>query len=285
MKDNQPQVLRADVGDSVITYLDYGGDGPALVLLHATGFLPWLWHPVAAALSQRCRVIAPYMCDHREEDPHQGGLKWITLAEDLAVLCDVLGLERPFMAGHSMGGTLATLAVGLFGLEAAALSLIEPIFLPQEFYGLDIGVDDHPLASKAIRRRNGWQDREEAVGYLRSKPLFAEWDDQVLDLYIQYGMEQGAAGGLVLACSPLREAALFMGSIHTDPWPLLPEVTCPVLVIEGSGSENRAYIDLQKAAALFPAGRHVMVEGAGHLIPMEKPAVVADLLRDFMAEV
>jgi pimeloyl-ACP methyl ester carboxylesterase len=88
-------------------------------------------------------------------------------------------------------------------------------------------------------------------------------------------------GGLTLACSPEREAAMFMGSSQLDPWPLLSRVPDPMLILEGEQSENRAFIDLKKAAALFPRGRYRMVEGAGHLVPQEKPAETARILREF----
>jgi lipase len=49
-----------DIGDIDISYLLYEGDGPPLIFLHATGFLPWLWHPLARDLSVVYRIIAPY---------------------------------------------------------------------------------------------------------------------------------------------------------------------------------------------------------------------------------
>jgi pimeloyl-ACP methyl ester carboxylesterase len=89
------------------------------------------------------------------------------------------------------------------------------------------------------------------------------------------------AGGLRLACSPLREASLFMGGMQYDPWPLLPKVTCPALVLEGEVSENRAYIDLKKATSMFPRGPYRLVSGAGHLIPQEKPLESLGIIQDF----
>jgi pimeloyl-ACP methyl ester carboxylesterase len=97
-KDHMPRVLTQDIGDADLSYLLYEGEGPPLVLLHATGFLPWLWHPIASKLAPKWRVIAPYFCDHRISDPEKGGLNWLTIAKDLANLCKGLGLEKPAMA-------------------------------------------------------------------------------------------------------------------------------------------------------------------------------------------
>ncbi len=279
-----PEVLVADIGEADLSYLLYEGDGPTIVLLHATGFLPWLWHPIARELSPRWRVIAPYFCDHRVSDPHQGGLDWLTVAQDLASFCRVLGIERPAMVGHSMGATVITMANAAFGLDARGLVLFEPIFLPEDFYRSDITVDMHPLASKAIRRKDTWTGTDEAHAYLRSKALFRNWDEEMLDLYVEYGMKRLDAGGLQLACAPVREASLFMGGLRYDPWPLLPKITCPTLVLEGKQSENRVFIDLKKAVSLFPQGTYRLIRGAGHLIPQEKPGESLEIIREFFAE-
>ncbi len=279
-KEN-PSILTQNIGDTLLTYLFYEGRGPTMVMLHATGFLPWLWHPIARSLSSSCRVIAPYFCDHRESDPDAGGLNWMTLAEDLGEFCGALKVRSPFLVGHSMGATVLTIASARYGLKPAAMVLIEPIFLPRDFYNAAIKVNDHPLAAKSIRRRNQWRDASEARNYLQSRSLFKPWDDEMLSLYLQHGMKDRPGGGLELTCSPRREAALFMGGVQYDPWPLLPQVTCPVLVLEGEKSDNRHFIDLKKIASLFPNAVHRLIRDAGHLIPMEKPAETTAVIREF----
>ncbi len=284
MKDqggNLPETRSVSIGDAEVSYLDWGGSGPDLVLLHATGFLPWLWHPLARALADRFRVIAPYFCGHREACPFENGLGWGLLTRDFITFCDRLSLSRFFLTGHSMGGAVSVLAESLRPGLARAMVLIEPIFLPQALYGVIRKVDEHPLASKSIRRKNLWESPREARAYLKGKPLFAKWDDEVLDLYVQYGMVPAESGGLSLACSPQKEAALFLGSTEVDPWPLLPRVACPVLALEGGNSDNHRFVDLEKAVSLLPHGRLETVPGAGHLVPMERPRETARRLADF----
>ncbi|MBN2284369.1 MAG: alpha/beta hydrolase [Deltaproteobacteria bacterium] len=278
---SEPLTLTQNIGDVDLSYLQYDGEGETIILLHATGFLPWLWHPVARRLSPQYRILAPYFCDHRVTDPREGGLNWMTLARDMSAFCREKGIASPFLVGHSMGATVLTIADAHFDLNARGMILIEPIFLPQDFYRIGIGVEDHPLASKSIKRRNHWNDGTEALEYLRTKPLFRNWDTEMLELYIRFGMTPGETGGLQLLCSPQREAALFMGGMQYDPWPLLSRVSCPTLVLEGEESENRSYIDLPGAASLFPRGTHRLIPGAGHLIPMEQPAGIAEIIRDF----
>lgn len=283
MAESNPLLSTVDIGDSEISYLHYEGGGAPLIMLHATGFNPWLWHPIARELSDTYQILCPYFCDHRDADPEKGGFNWMLLAEDLVKFCDELNLKSPYMVGHSMGGAVITLAGGKFGISAEKMILIEPIFLPRDLYNIEMRVEDHPLAGKSIKRRNQWQDQNEALEYLRSKPLFKKWDDEMLELYIHYGMIGSDGGGLELACPPHREAALFMGSMSYDPWPIIPAVKCPVLVLEGENTENRGIIDFQKAADMFPNGTYQQVADAGHLIPMEKPGQIRSIIRSFFA--
>jgi len=278
----KPLFMTQGIGDVELPYLLYDGQGPTLILLHATGLLPWLWHPIARDLSPSCRIIAPYICDYRNTDPEKGGLHWETVAQDIAAFCSRKSIENPILVGHSMGATVSTLAHVLHGVKAKGMVLIEPIFLHEDFYRVRISAREHPLASKALKRKNHWASPTEAMEYLRSKELFAQWTEEMRELYITHGMRERKGGGLELVCSPRTEAALFLGGVHYNIWPLLPKVSCPVLVIEGEATDSKNYIDLERAVASIPRASHIIVADAGHLIPMEQPATITTIIRDFI---
>ncbi len=276
-----PQVLSMEIGKVTFQYLLYDGDGPDLIFLHATGFNPWLWHPIARELSGRYRIVAPFFCDHRDADPWRGGLGWNILARDLAGLCRHLRIEKPYMIGHSMGGAVCVLAHGLIPDLAEKMILIEPILLPEKRYLNPLPLDEHPLAAKAIRRKNAWHNPDHAKNYFRSKALFRNWDREMLDLYVKYGLSADPDGTLKLTCSPRGEAAIFMGGSAENPWPLLPGIACPVLVLEGENSESLAIMNFRKVAAALPRGEHRVISGAGHLIPMEMPGQTLEIIKDY----
>ena len=64
-----------NVGGAELPYLYYEGEAPPILFAHATGFLPWLWHPVIEELAPPSQVWVPYICNYRECDPEKGGLK------------------------------------------------------------------------------------------------------------------------------------------------------------------------------------------------------------------
>ncbi|MFZ7127656.1 MAG: alpha/beta fold hydrolase [Desulfobacterales bacterium] len=279
----RPEARLVDIGDAALQVLVYEGDGPTLLFQHATGFLPWMWHPIARRLAGACRVVAPYFCDHRESDPTRGGIGWLQLADDLARLCAALGIERPLLVGHSMGATVLTLAEALYSLGSAGIIMIEPIFLPRDYYRRQWSIEDHPLARRSMYRRNSWTGPLEAKAYLKTKSLFRNWDEEMLDLYVRYGMKEGGAGNLELACPPEKEASIFLGDQQYDPWPVLEKITCPVLILEGGRSENAGIMDLQEAAGRMPNGIYRRIPDAGHLLPMEHPEKIVHLIGEFFS--
>ena len=54
------------------------------------------------------------------------------------------------------------------------------------------------------------------------------------------------------------------------------------IYIEGEKSVNRHLIDLKAAAAELPHGSYRLVADAGHLIPMEKPKEIIQIIADFL---
>ena len=151
-----------------------------------------------------------------------------------------------------MGATVSTIAASLFGVRPRGLFLIEPIFLPEEFYSLTPSVEGHPLASKSIKRLNYWQSEQDAHAYLKSRSFFTTWDEEILHLYKRFGMEKMPEGDMRLACSPESEAAMFMGGWCCNPWPLLERSA-----VRRSCSKGRRagvdFVDLHRAVA--PAAR------------------------------
>jgi pimeloyl-ACP methyl ester carboxylesterase len=283
MKNEMPELQFQDVGGAELPYLYFGDEAsaPNMVFVHATGFLPWLWQPVIEEFLPQNRAWAPFICDYRSCDPEAGGLSWDVIARDLSTFCRLQQIREPLLVGHSLGATVSAIASAIYGVKPRGLVLIEPIFLPDEFYAMRPDIKSHPLASKSIKRTNHWIDENDAWSYLKSKSLFASWDEQVLQIYLKYGMQKREEGNLKLTCSPENEAAMFMGGWDINPWPLLDKLTCPVLVVEGEKTENKGLVDTARAVSLLQSGQYKSVAGAGHLIPMQKPKEIAQIIKEF----
>jgi pimeloyl-ACP methyl ester carboxylesterase len=88
-------------------YLDWGGSGPVLILIHGYGDNPDVFDDLAPAFTDRFRVVAYARRGHGRSDatgPYDGA----TVTEDLRSLMDSLGIAKAHLAGHSMGGNEIT---------------------------------------------------------------------------------------------------------------------------------------------------------------------------------
>jgi pimeloyl-ACP methyl ester carboxylesterase len=97
------------------------GDGPPLLLLHGIGHRWQAWEPVIDLLAVERDVIAVDLPGFGASPPLPPGMPYDlnTVVTVLGEFVDKLGLDRPHMAGNSLGG--------LFALEAADRGLARSV--------------------------------------------------------------------------------------------------------------------------------------------------------------
>jgi pimeloyl-ACP methyl ester carboxylesterase len=66
---------------------------------------------------------------------------------------------------------------------------------------------------------------------------------------------------------------------------VLAGVTCPVLLLAGDHDERIRQRQARRFAEVNSRARHVVVTGAAHAAHLERPAMVAQVVGDFLAEV
>ncbi len=258
-------------------YLEWGGDGPPAVLLHATGFLARLWQPIAEALSERFHVYAFDARGHGDSDKPASGYGWDRLANDLRGFLAALELRRTLAIGHSMGGASVAYLAAAEPEYVSSAVLIEPIIFPP----LADGGNDQ-LVAGAARRRMVWPSPEELIRSYRERPAFANWREDVLRLYAEHGTFQREDGQFELKCPGKIEAELYRNSLSRDTWDLLPDVRCPTLVLRGEHTDHLLAVTSERVAGHISGARLVTVAGAGHLAPMERPESVSAEITTFL---
>jgi pimeloyl-ACP methyl ester carboxylesterase len=237
---------------NAIAYTDHGGNGPDLLLAHATGFCGGVWAPIAAALTDQFRVVTFDERGHGASDPAPGGVyHWDGFATDALAVIDELGLSRPFGAGHSCGGALLMLAEMRRPGTFRAVWAYEPIIFPIDD---PIAGPNHnnPLAIGARKRRPEFESREAARANYASKPPLMWLDPRCLDGYIECGLMDLPDGGVRLACEPEHEARTYeMGASH-GAYGRLYEVACPVSLVCGETTTSIGPDVLPLLAARLP---------------------------------
>lgn len=135
----------AEVPGGALHYVDMGGDGPTLVMIHGlSGQMQHFTYAMTDLLKDDFRIVLVDRpgCGYSRRNsaaeaelPAQARMIW--------ALLDRLGIDRPVLVGHSLGGAVS-LAMALERPESAgALALLAPLTHPNQepspaFAGLDI---------------------------------------------------------------------------------------------------------------------------------------------------
>ena len=91
-----------------------GGDRPPVVLAHGFSDSGLCWTPVAAALEADYDLIMVDARGHGRSDAPESGYGPVEHAGDLHGVLAALGLHRPAVMGHSMGGATTYALAGLY---------------------------------------------------------------------------------------------------------------------------------------------------------------------------
>jgi pimeloyl-ACP methyl ester carboxylesterase len=95
-----------------LNYLDWGGDGPPVMMIHGLGDDPHILDDLAEHLRDRFHIVAYARRGHGSSDLPDGPYDSATLTEDLRQLLDRLKSQRTHLVGWSMGGNEVTAFAG-----------------------------------------------------------------------------------------------------------------------------------------------------------------------------
>jgi pimeloyl-ACP methyl ester carboxylesterase len=205
-------------------------------------------------------------------DAHPG---WPIYAQDLVALLDVLKLGPMVLAGHSMGATSALLAAAIRPDLVKALVLFDPVAFvaPPDF-----DRSRSPLVLATMKRRNVFPDLETARQAYTGRGAFKTWPAETLDAYLRGGLEADGEG-LRLSCEPRWEAANFrLGPSGVEE--AIGRITCPLTVMMAEEASTTGPEARAQFRACHPDARIEVVPGTSHFLPMERPELVRELLRE-----
>jgi len=213
---------------------------PGLVYAHATGFCKELWEPVARLLPE-AGAVAIDQRGHGDSGVADPPFDWWDLGRDVVTVVEEVGWERPIGVGHSSGAASLVMAELLRPGTFRALLLVEPIIFPPPY----VRYEALPLAIAAERRRSSFSSRVSARDAYRGRGPFAQWGDETL---------HGA-------------------------WDRMGEISCPAIVAGGEQSDSHPAEFIEEQAGLLGDGTAVIIEGATHFVPMERPEVIVELVQ------
>lgn len=132
------ETLKAATRDGVtLRYQDVGSGDPALLFIHGWTCNLTNWRDQVPHFAQNHRVVAVDLRGHGESDKPDQDYTIEGFADDVAWLIGELGLDKPVVIGHSMGGIIALNLAHKHSDRTRAIVLVDaPLALPDTMSAL-----------------------------------------------------------------------------------------------------------------------------------------------------
>ena len=272
--------------------------GPLVLHAHANGYPPEAYRSFLGHFLDSYQIQAIYLRPFWPGSDPESLRDWRLFRDEyLAALPAHLaesGTETLVGMGHSVGGMTTLMAAIEEPKRFRALVLIDPtLFSPRKGFLLrsiapfNLFRYIHPLVRRTLRRKTLFPDQESMFQNYRYKKIFAGFSDQVLRDYVSGLAGPQEDGTVRLKYSPEWEVQVYEtgGSADRYVWKNLARVSCPVLVLRGGNSDTLEGEILERIARMMPRCQAVTVPSVGHLLPLEEPERVAEIVRAFLEKV
>lgn len=271
-------------GRGDLSVLDFGdAKRPVdLIFCHANGFNAATYRSILAPLGGSLRILAPDLRGHGASTlptGTRGRRGWQDHRDDLVALLDSFEGPPVVLAGHSMGGTVALLAAAERPDKVSQILVFEPVIWPRWLVGalfLPLLRDVPrrlPLVKGALRRRDRFDSREQALAAYRGRGAFKGWSDIALVDYLASGLVEDG-DGFTLACTPDWEASNYAAQTH-NPFQAMRRAARPVRILK---AEQGSTCALRSAPFDLPLVSVETVADGAHMFPLVRPDLVRDAL-------
>jgi pimeloyl-ACP methyl ester carboxylesterase len=250
------------------------GDGPPLVLVNGYAASSADWDPAfTAALARAFTLICP---DNRgtgdSELGDPGALSVDAMAADTEALLDELQLDRPALAGWSMGGYVVQRLALRSPRRASSIALLAT------GPGAGAGVPAEPSVWGRLTDHSG-TPREQAGRLIAL--LFPPDVAPAIDA--QFG-EVVAEARAAFSPQTLAAQERVLAAWQDEPQPAPGEDAPPALVISGELDVIAPPGNADALAALWPETSVERIAAGGHAFMAQEPERVAALIRSFALE-
>jgi pyruvate dehydrogenase E2 component (dihydrolipoamide acetyltransferase) len=265
--DTGPQPETLEIGGHKIRYLQMGeGESLPLVLIHGFGgdLNNWLFNQ--PMLAERRPVVALDLPGHGGSSKSMQAFDIDSLARAVGAFLDALDLPLTHLAGHSLGGAVSARLALTRADRVRSLTLIASVGL-----GPDINMDFIRGFIGAKRRK----DLKPVVEQLFADPSLVNRD--LLDDLLKFKRLDGVEALLTrLADTVFADGAQ---AVTLRDELLVLDVATQVVW----GAEDRI-IPAAHAQALSDAAKVHVLEGAGHMVHMEKASEVNAMIETLVID-
>lgn len=279
--DIAPPGRLIDVGGYQLHINCVGHGGPVVMLESGVGGFSLEWMHIQEALAEDAIVCAYDRAGYGWSDMGPLPRTAMRISDELHALMQNSGLPGPYiLAGHSFGGLVAQYYARQYSDEVAALVLIDASH-PEQFQRLSRNENNEYIGEMHIPERRHYMLLQPAMhhGYperyrAMAMDMLSSWKSALTQREELVNM--GFSGQQVLNAGSLPEMPLMVLTRGVRVWP----------ETEYGDAMELGWMTLQyELSRLSPRGQHMIAEQAGHLIHLEEPALVIDVLRDVINQV
>jgi pimeloyl-ACP methyl ester carboxylesterase len=271
-----------ELSAGTIDYEDTGGDGPVLVLLHGLMMDASLWDGLIAELASDYRCVAPTLPlgAHRHAMRADADLSRAAIARLVVEFLDRLDLQDVTLVGNDTGGALVQLIIADGAARVGRVVLASC----DAFDNFPPGLTGKTLVltGKLSPGMFGLFMQQMRLRMLRRLPIAFGWLTMRGDAATARWMKP------VLKQREIRrDAVRVLRAIAAEPRLLLdlaetlPSFDRPALVVRASADRVMPPEHGRRLAELLPHGQLVEVDDSYTLIPLDQPARLAQLVREF----
>ncbi|MFI8106319.1 alpha/beta fold hydrolase [Streptomyces sp. NPDC086023] len=252
------------------------GAGEPLLLLHGIGHHLQAWHPVLDILATEHEVVAVDLPGFGVSPPLPDGVPYGlgSVVPALGSLCATLGLDRPHVAGNSLGGLLA--------LEMARAGLVRSVtaLSPAGFWS----EGERRYAFSTLRAMRAGARVLPRPALDRLSRTAAGRAALTSTIYARPGRRSPEA--VVAETLALREAPGFAETLAAGEGVRVTEDVPGLPVTIAWGTRDRLLLRRQgvRAKRTLPGARLVRLPGCGHVPMNDDPALVARVILDTARE-
>jgi YbgC/YbaW family acyl-CoA thioester hydrolase len=284
-REGQPTPVPAEFGDFLNTRrapgdaqrftvngvslaVEVRGEGPAVLFVHGYPLDRTIWREQIEAL-EGYRRIAPDLRGMGQSDAPDLGYAMSTYAADLAALLDALAVDDVVLCGLSMGGYVSFEFLRRWRHRVRGLVL------------MDTRAEADGMEARRARDAAAAAARESGAGAIAEAmlpKLLGPGTTERAPAIVERVRRMVAAtpvAGIVGALAAMRD--------RHDSTDLLPTLDgLPVLVVVGEEDVLTPPDAARRMTGAIPQARLVLVPGAGHLPPVERPSETTAALLDFL---
>ena len=279
--------------DGPVHYIDFGGAGKPLVMVHGLGGSALNWMAVGPEFAKHHRAVALDLAGFGETPLYRRSAAVGANAELVSEFIERLFDERATVIGNSMGGHIAVLLGADHPDLVDRIVLVDPAVpgvhvrrpAPQ-MLGVMAALSVPGLAENLLDRRlrslTPEQLVHEVLALVCADP--SRLGSEIVEAHIQLTRERerlGAQSGRAFL-----QASRSLGLRMADPrfWTHAREVKAPVLVVHGERDRLIPVASARELVRRIPRWRLEVLEGVGHVPMMETPDLFMRVVGEWMAD-